>query len=80
MIGIDIGGANLKVVDDNGDPLIVYHGTTADFTDFKKGLKKSEILEKYDLASESVYDNFFTLSLMTKFSQSAPRSVLDSIG
>ena len=26
-----------KVVDDNGEPLVVYHGTSAEFTTFKKG-------------------------------------------
>ena len=31
-----------KVVDENGKPLVVYHGTTADFSVFKKGSKRSD--------------------------------------
>jgi hypothetical protein len=27
-----------KIVDENGEPLVVYHGTTKDFSEFKKGL------------------------------------------
>jgi len=30
-----------KVVDENGDPLVVYHGTAVDFDTFKKSRKKS---------------------------------------
>lgn len=31
---------NSKVVDENGDPLVVYHGTNADFTVFEEGMGK----------------------------------------
>ncbi|MDD3910404.1 MAG: LPD5 domain-containing protein, partial [Proteiniphilum sp.] len=32
-----------KIVDENGEPLVVYHGTTVDFTEFKDVVKKGMI-------------------------------------
>lgn len=79
-----------KVVDENGNPLVVYHGTDADFSVFSKELKGSNTIDAFNDAAkvgywftddiEAITDNMNIKNLIPSYIKMENPFVLDEGG